>query len=113
MYSATGGAVAAIQSLIGYETVGLSLAGLACRRPPRVLVGLVASATPLQLGGTGVVSPLEYPRLLRTVFPKDLDSCYLGGGSQKECCVLQSQSVVNNILTVVGSVERVVATRAA
>ena len=31
----------------------------------------------------------------------------VGGGSQKECCVLQSQSVVNNILTVVGLVERV------
>ena len=70
MYSATGGAVAAIQALSGYETVGLSLAGLACRRPPRVLVGLVASDTSLQLGGTGVVSPLEYPRLLRQIFPK-------------------------------------------
>ena len=71
------------------------------------------SDTPLQLGGTGVVSPLEYHRLLRAIFSKDLDSCCLGGGSQKECCVLQSQSVVNNILPVVGSVERVVATRAA
>ena len=70
MYSATVGAVAAIQALSGYETVGLSLAGLACRRPPRVWVGLVASDTPLQLGGTGVVSPLEYPCLLRQISPK-------------------------------------------